>query len=785
MDSINGFIVYPTYRIRVVDNLEKAFIYLYGRLESGESFLVIKHTRPYFFIKKADRKKAEAVVKADYEDTGLRDFDENEVSKVVLWNPRDVPGAKQVLVENGIGCYEADIRFTYRYLIDQDIKGCIKIEGKHQAGREAGEKVDRVYYEPGISPTVYQPNLRILSMDIETDGEATRIFSISIYAEDYKKVLIAKPGDFQHAESFNNEEEMLLRFKELVDKLDPDIITGWNLIDFDLKVIKERMERYKIPFALGRGNEASKLRMTDSFFLDSKADVVGRAVLDGIHLMKMSFVKMEDYKLNTVAKSLLGKEKIIQQGESWKEEIEKAFEKDPQHLINYNLHDSELVYEILEKQKLVELTIRRSMLTRMQLDRVNASVASLDSLYLKELQKNGYVAPSSAANESDERIKGGFVRKSVPGIYENIIVLDFKSLYPSIMRTMNIDPLDFVKRDRIHSFKKDELIEAPNGAHFRNRDGILPRLIQQLWEQRDRAKKENNKLESNAIKILMNSLFGVLANPTCRFYNLEIANAITHFGQFFIKLCAEKIADRGFMVIYGDTDSIFVKPETVLEYKDAVRIGHELQDGMNEFFRKYIRDNYGRDSVLELEFEKVYKKFLMPKVRGSEEGAKKRYAGIVEVKGQDKMEFVGLEFVRRDWTGLAKKFQLEMLELIFKGERIDEFVNDFVDKLKKGEYDGLLIYKKAIRKSVDEYTKTTPPHIKAARMMGRKKSGLIEYYMTENGPEPVEMRKSRIDYQHYIEKQVKPLADSVLVFFDKSFDEVIKGHKQSSLADFG
>src|SRR3989338_8137046 len=450
---------------------------------------------------------------------------------------------------------------------------------------------------------------------------------------------------------------------------------------------------------------------------------------------------MEDYKLNTVAKSLLGKEKIIQQGESWKEEIEKAFEKDPQHLINYNLHDSELVYEILEKQKLVELTIRRSMLTRMQLDRVNASVASLDSLYLKELQKNGYVAPSSAANESDERIKGGFVRKSVPGIYENIIVLDFKSLYPSIMRTMNIDPLDFVKRDRIHSFKKDELIEAPNGAHFRNRDGILPRLIQQLWEQRDRAKKENNKLESNAIKILMNSLFGVLANPTCRFYNLEIANAITHFGQFFIKLCAEKIADRGFMVIYGDTDSIFVKPETVLEYKDAVRIGHELQDGMNEFFRKYIRDNYGRDSVLELEFEKVYKKFLMPKVRGSEEGAKKRYAGIVEVKGQDKM--------------------------------------------KKGEYDGLLIYKKAIRKSVDEYTKTTPPHIKAARMMGRKKSGLIEYYMTENGPEPVEMRKSRIDYQHYIEKQVKPLADSVLVFFDKSFDEVIKGHKQSSLADFG
>ena len=185
-----------------------------------------------------------------------------------------------------------------------------------------------------------------------------------------------------------------------------------------------------------------------------------------------------------------------------------------------------------------------------------------------------------------------------------------------------------------------------------------------------------------------------------------------------------------------------------------------------------------------MEFEKVYKKFLMPKVRHSEEGAKKRYAGIVENKGKDEMEIVGLEFVRRDWTDLAKKFQLELLEMIFRGDRIEEYISNFVKELKEGKHDDLLIYRKAIRKSVAEYTKTTPPHIKAARLIGRKTSGLIEYYMTENGPEPIEKRTSKIDYQHYIDKQLKPIADSLLGFFGKTFDDLIAGHTQSSLFDF-
>ncbi len=786
MESFNGFIIYPTYRVRIVDDIEKAFIYLYGKLENGKSFLIIKHFRPYFCIKTKDKDKASELIKRlDFEEVELKNFDDEPVIKLLLWNPKDVPGAKQLLQDNGIICYEADIRFVYRFLIDYDIKGCVEIKSvnKPKQGSDFKQHVDLVFEEPEIYPTSYHVKLNTLSIDIETDGEASRIFCISLYNDDIKKVLIAKPGKYDHAESFEDEKSMLLRFKELIVQVDPDIITGWNLIDFDFKVIKERFSYYNIDFAFGRDDSINSLRLTDSFFQDSKADICGRCVLDGIRLMKMSFIKMIDYRLNTVAKKLLGKEKIIQQTESWKEDIEKAFDKDPQHLIDYNLHDSVMVYEILEKEKLIDLTIKRTTLTRMQLDRVNASVASFDSLYLKELQKKGYVAPTASTIEDNERIKGGFVRESKPGIYSNIIVFDFKSLYPSIMRTMNIDPLDFVKSENVQKFDKNDLVETPNGAHFKKRDGILSLLITSLWQQRDKAKKENNKLESNAIKILMNSLFGVLANPTCRFYSLEVANGITHSGQYFIKLCAEKMQESGYNVIYGDTDSIFINTN-IEDYEKALKLGYELQDKTNNFLKEYIKEKFDRTSYLELEFEKVYKKFLMPKVRKSEEGAKKRYVGLLENKGKDELEFVGLEFVRSDWTDLAKKFQLEIIERIFRDEKIDDYIISFVEDIKKGKYDDLLIYRKSIRKSVDEYTKTTPPHIKAARLIGRKTSGLIEYYITEKGPEPVENRKNKIDYEHYIEKQLKPIADSVLVFFGKNFDDLIIGHKQSSLFDF-
>ena len=767
-----GFVIYPTYRVEE----GKAKVFLFGRLESGESFLTINTFRPYFYIRSADKEKALPLVKGDYEDTDVADFEGNKLTRITLNIPAEVGEQRDLLVSSGVPCFEADIRFAYRFLIDKGIKGSLGIEG----ASKKGHFVDRIYEEPELKQAAFYPKLKTVSVDIETNKEGSRIFSIALYSPDIQTVLINREGEFQHGRPFATEKEMLERFRELVLELDPDIIMGWNVIDFDFKVLQERFNHHRIPFQLGRVEWPCKLKLTDSFFLSSKADFPGRAVLDGIDLFKMSFVRLEDYKLNTAAKTILGKEKHREGGLSIAE-IEKAFNEDPQLLIDYNLKDASLVHELVEKTKLLDLTIRRSLLTGMQPDRVNASIASLDSLYLRELQKQKIAAPTSLMGDRGERIKGGFVRESRPGIYDNILVFDFKSLYPSIIRTFNIDPVRFVPQPEKEDISR--LIKAPNGAYFRREEGILPSLIQRLWDQRDQAKREKNGIASNAIKILMNSFFGVLANPMCRFYSLEMANAITHFGQFLIKLCAEEMGKKGYEVIYGDTDSLFVNAQEK-EYHSALELGKKLEMEMNEFFSSYIREKYDLKSFLELEFEKVFKRFLMPRVRGSDVGAKKRYAGILEKDGKDVIDFTGLEFVRRDWTEVAKKFQMEFLQKVFNNERVDEFVIAFVKDMKAGKYDDLLIYKKAIRKTVKAYTKTTPPHIKAARKAGVTSVGFIEYVMTLNGPEPIEQRKSPIDYGHYIEKQIKPLADSVLGFYGKNFDDLIQGHTQARLGDF-
>ena len=181
---------------------------------------------------------------------------------------------------------------------------------------------------------------------------------------------------------------------------------------------------------------------------------------------------------------------------------------------------------------------------------------------------------------------------------------------------------------------------------------------------------------------------------------------------------------------------------------------------------------------------RLLRSFFLPRVRGSDEGAKKRYAGLLVDNKGEKIDFTGLEFVRRDWTEVSKNFQLELLGLVFKDKPLDSFIRGFVHDLKNGMFDSLLVYRKALRKDVSDYTKTTPPHVKAARLLDKITSNIIDYVITVEGPEPVSAQKNKIDYDHYIDKQIKPLANSVLCFFDTDFDEVLEGSQQRTLGDW-
>src|SRR4030095_16882153 len=238
-------------------------------------------------------------------------------------------------------------------------------------------------------------------------------------------------------------------------------------------------------------------------------------------------------------------------------EIESASYGDPARLAAYNLEDARLVLELLAHTGLVELTVRRSLLTGMQLDRVGAQIAAVDSLYLRALRARGWVAPSvdTARGGEGEGITGGPVLHSRPGLYRNVLVFDFKSLYPSLIRTFNVDPLTHVPAPGPSA----DVVRTPGGAAFRRDEGgILPALVARLAEERARAKREGDAVAAQAVKILMNSLFGVLGSPISRLFSPAVANAITLAGQHVIRLAAGVVRERGHEVIYGDTDSLFV-----------------------------------------------------------------------------------------------------------------------------------------------------------------------------------------------------------------------------------
>jgi len=711
--------------------------------------------------------------------TALRDFAGRPLSALYSPSWRALLECRDRLARQGDYLLEADIKPTDRFLMERFLTGSVEAEGQVVA---SGSFLSLA--APRLSPSDYRPTLRALSIDIETDLAASRLYSIALSGDEGARVLMLGEGDPQSLPTedghwlcldfYRDERALLQAFVDTCAALDPDVLIGWNVVNFDLRCLQGFADRAGVELALGRNREGIRWRQSRDSSERHYALLPGRLVLDGIELMRTATYSFENFSLDHVAREVLDRGKLIEDVDARGAEITTLFETDKPALARYNLEDCRLVQDIFRKEKLLEFAIERSLLTGLEPDRYGGSVAAFDFLYLPRLHRKGYVAPAYEQLGSGES-PGGYVMQSVPGIHDNVIVLDFKSLYPSIIRTFHVDPLALVR-----GLTEDDAIPGFDGGRFSRHETILPELIERLWAARDGAKQRGDRVMSQAIKIIMNSFYGVLGTTACRFYDARLASSITRRGHQVIIQSKEFIEERGYKVIYGDTDSVFVLLGEVAA--EAVPdLGCELAGALNAHWCRHIEAEYGLSSFLEIEFETHFLRFLMPKIRGSEAGSKKRYAGLL---ADGRVIFKGLESVRSDWSPLAREFQQVLYRKVFHDEPVEEYIHETVDNLLEGRYEAELVLRKRLRRRLDDYVKNVPPHVQAARRAERIRKarglpslyasgGWIEYVMTKAGPEPRQYRQAPIDYAFYIDRQLAPIADAILVFRASSLDTVL------------
>lgn len=723
----------------------------------GPAKVIIPDQQSVFFIRQSDVAQAKSLInehglQCHIKPLSLKHFDDELVAACYFSSNQHLFEAKQHFSQH-MRLYEDDIRHCDRYLMERFIKGGVWVSGRVKQRNGHIEITDAKLKE---NPD-YKPTLSMLSLDIECNGQGV-LFSVGLVSELYKSVImIGAPQQTEQSIIWVEDEiELLQVLMQQVRAIDPDVIVGWNVIEFDFVVLAERAEALGIDLYLGRDNASIDIYKGNYV----RVLISGRVVIDGIDTMKNATYHFPSFSLANVASEILGEQKLIQQ-DNRLSEIIRQFNEDKLALAAYNLQDCMLVMSIFKKLNLLEFAIVRTQMTGLELEKMGGSVAAFINLYLPLLHRSGYIAPNLAEHGVSFESPGGYVMESKPGLYKNVLVLDFKSLYPSIIRTFFIDPLGLIK-----GLENQKLaLEGFNGGYFSKTAHHLPKLVEQLSEKRQNAKEQGDAMLSQAIKIIMNSLYGVLGSKGCRFYDPRLSSSITLRGHQIMQTTRKWLESWGYEVIYGDTDSTFVALSEELTAEQSHEIGKALQRKINQTWSLECEKRHGIQSHLEIEFETHYSPFFMPTIRGQETGSKKRYVGRVEKGGLSELVFKGMETVRSDWTEIAKLFQKELVETLFAGGDLEAVAQKYIKKVLSGEVDHLLVYRKRLGKPVEKYTKSIPPHVKAikntdqAELSLYSKGAIVNYYISHLGPSLFSLSNTTadFDYQHYIDKQIKPI----------------------------
>ena len=803
----------------VIDNTP--IVRLYGRTKDGKSIIAFDNTfEPYFYA--LPKPGALKSLQKNLDTLKIQDRDETitikktetikktigtenaTLLKIYCRIPGHVPKIKDAIKDMPEldKKFEFDILFFRRYLMDKNLLPMTFIE---TTGKEPGQPLkdtvqsDITLLTTSIKTTTqhdYPP--KILSFDLETmqEGITQKIILASIYAKGgYKKVLAYVKDNYPHSIILKDEKELLQKLAETITKKDPDIITTYNGDSFDMPIIHERSKKYKTPIKLGRDRREIIFRSRGR---TTPAITRGRIHIDlfqFISVIMRATIKSEVMTLNAVAAELLGERKKEmtwdQMKENWKHK------KNLDKFAEYCLHDSRLTYRLSEL--ILPNIFALSRLTgQVPSDVCRMTYGQLvESYAMKSASEKNIIIPNRPTSETIterrqiESFTGAFVVEPKPGLHENIAVFDFRSLYPSIIVSHNIDPSTFM----CSCCKTSSTNSVPGSDYYfcTKKTGFIPRALGSLIKKRIDIKTKMKTTDPGtpqytdlyaqqyALKTVSNAFYGYLGFAGSRWYRRQCGESVTAFGRDYIHKVIDLAKTHGFEVVYGDTDSVFLKlpdPKTDLE-KTA---------------KKYLDEvNSHLPGIMELEFEGTFRRGIFVKKKTGTGGAKKRYA-LIDNKGN--LTIRGFEKVRRDWSKLSKDTQEKVLRLVLS-DQVDDAVShvkEVIIRLKTGNVplEELGIYT-SVKRDLDDYDQIGP-HVAAARKAQKRGISIIpgqtiKYIITvgkgsiSDKAELIQFAKD-YDKDYYIKKQILPAAMRALSVFGITEDELMGNGKQTALSSF-
>lgn len=417
--------------------------------DEGPKKVLITRQTSVAFLPDCHRAAAQAPLASvqglDVRELDLKTFDQKPVLGVYARRFRDLGKLARALQPLEIPLYEADVRPHDRYLMERFITAGVLVEG----GQREGSTIIDGRLKPASG---WRPVLKVVSLDIETSATED-LYSIALDAAGDRVVFMLGETPARASVSEPTVPAMDFRLvycptrREMIEQLntwfvdhDPDVIVGWSVIQFDLRVLQKTADANSVQLLLGRERRPIVWRTHPGRQGYLFAPMPGRVVVDGIEALRAGMWSFPSFSLEAVSQALLGEGKEIGDAYDKMAEIERRYQEDKPALASYNIRDCALVLRIFEKLELLPFVLERAQTTGLQIDHFGGSIAAFSHHYLPRMHRLGYVAPN-VGDIAAKAFPGGYVMDSTPGFYDSIVVLDYKSLYPSIIRTFLVDPV--------------------------------------------------------------------------------------------------------------------------------------------------------------------------------------------------------------------------------------------------------------------------------------------------------------------------------------------------------